>query len=226
MEASGAQGIVDYSAVEASGMAYSCAAPSDPDDTHVALDRFALVERPRQIGTGSVTVDALLVTSLSPAAPKILLNAELGDASLLESRAGNCCSLGALGLTTHLSRIESYEKLSTEGTTFARSNVAQILDEALPRRFGGTGLDYQIVEEERADGSTALCLRVDPSVGVVDEAALRHALVEELARAGMVARHHADLLRRVGSIEVIRRPPLATSAGKVLPLHLARRSRS
>jgi hypothetical protein len=204
-----------------SNMAASCAASAAADDLHLFADRYALIERERAILDGGPTVNAMLFTTLTDRVATVCLNAEPGDYARVERRECGC-SLGALGLTTHLAEVRSFEKLSGEGVTFVRSNLLKVLEEVLPARFGGTGLDYQLLEEEAPDSSTRVVLRVDPSVGDVDEAALREALLAELARGGIVERHHAELLRWAGSVTISRQPPLATRAGKVLPFQLLR----
>ena len=107
------------------------------DDLHVALHRHAVIERERPTFEDGPLVNSLHVTTLSLNAPMITLNVELGDSARLQERACGC-PLGALGLRTHVSEIQSFEKLSTEGTTFARAGIVRILEEALPSRFGGT----------------------------------------------------------------------------------------
>ena len=222
MVESGARVMAYYTSIEMSNVAASCALGSAADDLHLFADRYALVERERPLVEGGPGVRAMLLTTLTDGIATVAFNTELGDYATVERR--DCrCLLGDLGLTTHLSQIRSFEKLSGEGVTFARSNLLQILEEVLPRRFGGTALDYQLLEEEAADSSTRLVLRVNPSVGALDEAALRATLLEELGRGGLVDRHHAELLRRARSVTVSREPPLATMAGKVLPFQLQRR---
>lgn len=221
---SGAGALPDYASMELPFLAHSCPAGLASDDLHLAADRYAAVERTRPLFEGGPTVDALLLTTLSPWAPRLALNAELGDSARVEQRGGDCCPLGALGLTTHLSAIRSFEKLSTEGTSFARSNVVQIVEEFLPARFGGSALDYQLVEEEGAAGETLLVLRVHPSLGPVDESAIAEAFLAELGRGSIVERYQAALLRQAASVRIARQPPLATAAGKVLPFQLARRA--
>jgi len=221
IEVSGARALADYAAVELSSIAYACGDGIRADDMHLNLDRYAAIEREREVVEGGPYVDALLFSTLSPDAPKIALNVELGDSARVERRECRC-SLGALGLTTHLSEIRSFEKLSSEGTSFARSNLVQILEETLPSRFGGSAVDYQVVEEEGQDGSAVLVLRVHPRVGDADAEALRAVLFEELGRGGIVDQYQVALLRRAASIVVRRLPPLTTRAGKVLPFHLTR----
>jgi hypothetical protein len=222
MESSGAQVIARYTSTEFVGLAYSCPTSAAADDVHVMLDRYAIVERLRPSSEGGPVVNALLVTSLSTTSSKIALNTEMGDYARVEER--DCgCLLGELGMRTHLSEIRSFEKLTGEGVSFARSNLEQILEEVLPRRFGGTSLDYQIAEEEGPDSATRLVLRVSPSAGEMDEAVLSAALLEELGKGGLLEQYQAGAWRTAGTIEIRREPPLATQAGKVLPLHLLRR---
>ena len=166
-------------------------------------------------------VDALLLTTLSPHAGKIALNAELGDSAQIERRVCDC-QLGRLGLTTHLSGMRSYEKLSSQGASFARSSLITILEEVLPARFGGTPLEYQLVEEEEAGGSTLMVLRVHPGIGDLDEAAVRQTVIQELGRGDLVDAYQARLVERAQSLVVRRLVPVATQAGKVLPFHLQR----
>lgn len=220
IEGVGARAIANYASMELNTLGYSCASGSEPDDVHFAGDRYAVLTRERAAVSDGPSVDALLFTSLTLAESKIALNVELGDAALVEDRECGC-ELGRLGLRTHLTRIRSFEKLSGEGVTFARSELTALLESTAPSRFGGTSLDYQLVEEEASDGLTRFVLRVNPSVGPLDEAALCRLVLEELGRSDIVTRHQATLLARVGALRVLRAPPLATRAGKVLPFYLA-----
>jgi hypothetical protein len=223
IEASGAQCIVQYSTVEIPALSYSCATPRAADDVHIMTDRYALIQRSRVASEGGPVVDALLITSLSMTAPKILLNTEPGDYALMEER--DCgCRLGALGLRTHLSGIRSFEKLTGEGVTFARSMLQQILEEVLPARFGGASLDYQLVEEESANSVLRLVLQVSPSVGDIDEQAIRDALLYELGRGSVIDRYQAGIWRQADTIQIRRERPLATRAGKVLPFQMRQRA--
>ena len=220
IETTGARATVAYGSVELSGPSYSCATPAAPDDLHVMTDRFAVIPRRRVLPDGP-EVDALLVTTLSGWAPKIALNAELGDYASIEDRACGC-PLGTLGLRTHLSEVRSFEKITGEGVSFARTDLQQILEDTLPARFGGTNLDYQLAEHEAPDGARRIVVRVHPSVGHVDEAALRETILETLSQDGLVETHQAGLWRGAGSIEVQREAPVATQAGKVLPFQVLR----
>jgi hypothetical protein len=224
IEEVGARAMTSYASAEAPYVAYSCPFGAEADDVHLFQDRYAIVERANTLPEHGLTVDEMLLTSLSMSAGQIAFNMGLGDSARIEER--DCaCMLGSLGLRTHLSEIRSFEKLSSEGTTFARSNLDQTLEQTLPARFGGTPLDYQVVEEEAADSSTLLVLRVHPDVGAIDEEAMRATLLEELARGGFVEAYQTRLLERAETIVIRRLPPLTTRAGKVLPYHLLRQPR-
>jgi phenylacetate-coenzyme A ligase PaaK-like adenylate-forming protein len=218
---SGARALVFYTSIEMSNIASSCATASVADDLHAFTDRYALIERARPIVDGGPEVRALMLTTLTDTVATVSFNTEPGDYANVEQRQCGC-GLGELGLTTHLSRVRSFEKLSGEGVTFARSNLMRTLEEVLPARFGGSALDYQLVEDEAPDSLVRLTLRVHPSVGDLDEEAVREALLADLGGGGIVDRNHAELLRRAGSVIISREPPLATAAGKVLPFQLVR----
>jgi hypothetical protein len=216
IEEVGARALSDYASVELSSIGYGCPMGIASDDVHLHEDRLAVVERRRPTFEGGPETDALLLTSLSMFTPKIGLNTELGDSAHVERR--DCgCPLGVLGLRTHLSDIRSFEKLSSEGTSFTRGTLVEILEERLPARFGGTALDYQLVEEEIPDGSTVLFLYVHPDVVGIDEAVIRSAFLEELARGSMIDAYQARLIERARAIVVRRLPPATTRAGKMLP---------
>lgn len=217
MASTGARVIVGYGTTELPRLGNSCATPTHADDVHVMTGQYAMVTRQRPVVDGGPVVHALLATSLSPATPMNALNLELGDTARVEER--DCgCPFGAMGMRMHLSDIRSFEKLTGEGVSFARSNLEHILEVVLPARFGGAALDYQLGEVESPDGSTSLVLRISPMVGPVDESAVRDALLTELGRGGAVDRYQADMWRHVGTIQIRRETPVATRAGKVLPL--------
>jgi hypothetical protein len=165
-------------------------------------------------------VDAFLVTSLLPPAPKILLNVETGDYGLIERRACGC-EMGAAGLTTHVSSIRSFEKLSGEGMTFVQTDLLRVLEEVLPARFGGTGADYQVLEEEQ-NGILRLALIISPRIGEIDQGRARDAFLEALGSEGGLERMGAEFWRRANTVTVRREWPKATRAGKILPFQLVK----
>ena len=169
--------------------------------------------------------DALLVSSLRPTAPIVLLNVSLGDRATLDSRAC-ACPLEALGWTTHLHTVRSYEKLTAGAMTFFDADVIRILEAVLPFRFGGAPTDYQLVEDEDATGAPSLRLVVRPEVGPVDPGALIGVFLDALAEASEASRLMAAQWREAGIVRVDRRAPLTTPSGKILHLVAASTTRS
>lgn len=192
------------------------------DDLHLFSDCDALIQRSREVTDSGLSVGAFLFTSLLPSAPKILLNVESGDYGTVWRR--DCgCQLGALGLTTHLAKIRSFEKLTGEGMTFVQTDLLRLLEKILPSHFGGTSADYQLLEEEGADGILRLLLVVSPRIGPVDGDAIQSLFVDELGRDGGFTRAYAEVWRRAGTVQVKRQWPVATKAGKILPFHVIKR---
>jgi hypothetical protein len=220
LRAVGAEALTHYGSVETGGpMSLGCLAASQPDDGHLIHDLHAFIQPDDDGGVShGLSPRGLLVTSLRMRAPLVLLNVSMGDEATLETRSCGC-PLEDLGWRTHAHTIRSFEKLTALGMSFLDVDAIRVLEEVLPARFGGGPGDYQLVEAEEEDGNPRLELRVHPGVGVVDDRAVVDAFFRALGR-GEEAKHvmalywkQADLLR------VVRRPPVATSTGKVLHLH-------
>jgi hypothetical protein len=218
VERSGARALVRYAFTEGGILGYGCGTPEAPDDLHFFSDCYGLAQRRRPVGEMGLEVEAFLVTSLLPSAPKVLLNVETGDYGLVERRPCGCL-LGGAGLDVHLSHIRSFEKLTGEGMTFVQTDLLRILEEVLPARFGGTGADYQVIEEEE-HGILRLSLIISPRVGQVDEAAARETFLRELGRGDGFGRAGAQFWRKAQTVVVQRRWPTPTRAGKILPFQI------
>jgi hypothetical protein len=163
----------------------------------------------------------LLFSSLRPTAPIILLNVSMGDQAVVVRRACGC-PLERLGWATHLHTVRSYEKLTAGGAAFLGADVIRVLEEVLPARFGGDPTDYQLVEEEAADGRPQLRLLVHPAVGPLEPAAVAEAFLEAIGGGTGAERVMGLMWRGAGLLRVERRAPLATGSGKVLHLRLDR----
>jgi hypothetical protein len=201
-------------------VAVGCASPHSVDTGHVAAGRIAVVQRER-ILPGGARVAALHLTTLSQFAPQIALNLEVGDYAVSEPATCGCLFARA-GLVQTLHGIRSYEKLTTEGMHFLGPRLVELLEEALPERFGGSPTDYQLVEQEDSSGHSTLTLVVAPRVGELDERAVVRSALDVLGSGGPAEAMMASLWRAGGTLTVSRREPAVTPAGKVLPLHVAR----
>jgi hypothetical protein len=152
-----------YGTVEAGAIGYGCLTPSAADEVHVVRDSHALIQAGPQ-DRPVLPAGALLLSSLRPTAPFVMLNVSLGDEAAQSARACGC-PLHALGWTTHLHTIRSFEKLTAAGMTFLDADVVRVLEDVLPARFGGGPTDYQLVETEERDGLPHLRLLVRPELG-------------------------------------------------------------
>jgi hypothetical protein len=206
-----------YSTVECGPIAGACGAPTAADDTHLYDDRHALIQPGTAANVGGLPSDGLLVTTVQPDAPLILLNVSLGDRAALGRRACGC-PLEGLGWTTHLHTIRSFEKLTAAGMTVLDADVIHVLDELLPTRFGGGPTSYQLVENTSA-GPPSLELLAHPALGRLDEVAIRDAFLDSIAGLSSAGRVTALRWRAEGLPRIGRRPPLTTATGKILHVH-------
>jgi hypothetical protein len=215
---SGARVAPRYSITEAGGsVGAPCVSPAVPDEVHFRSDVLAMITRTRPVG--DVAVDSLVLTTLRPDAPKRLLNVEIDDYALVSERACGCV-WEQLGLRTHLHEIRSFSKMTGEGTTLLGTNVVHIIEQVLPERFGGSAVDYQLVEAEDAQALTRLFLLVSPRVGAVDEADVLRVFIEALGETRERPRGgRRAILEQAQAIQVRRLEPLATPLGKLLPFY-------
>lgn len=218
---SGARYVAHYAFTEAGQVGAGCARPVDTNDVHFLEDGLALVQYPRALPGTDVTVPAFCYTSLLPTAPKILLNVESDDFGIVERRACGC-QLEAYGFATHLREIRSFGKLTGEGVTLVGSEMVGILEEVLPAKFGGSALDYQLIQEEDEQHFTRLSLVVSPRIACADEQALIDAVLDALGQGSASADLARALWVQAKTLRVKRMEPIATPTGKVLPLVRAR----
>jgi hypothetical protein len=219
----GAEGVPRYSTMECGPIAEGCLAAGAPDDSHLLHDLHAMIQVEPDEETPGLPAAGLLISSLRPTAPLLLLNVSLGDLAMVQQRACGC-PLDRLGWTTHLHSIRSYEKLTAGGMTFLDADLVRVLEEVLPARFGGAPTDYQLVEEEAEGGQPRLRLLVHPSVGPLDTTGVAEAFLMAIGSGSGVERVMGLLWREAHFLRVERQPPLTTVAGKVLHLHVDRRA--
>jgi hypothetical protein len=215
IEAAGARAVPTYGFSEGGNVGSQCPHPGPVDDIHVSLDAYAVIQRTRTLADEQA-VGAFLLTALRPACPKVLFNTEIGDYGILEERRCGCL-FDDLGYVQHLHTIRSFEKLTGVGVTFLGGDLFHIMEEVLPRKFGGTVTDYQLGEGQDASGFPRYTLLVSPEVGPLDDAALISTLLVELGRLKHHYRFMADLWAQADILQVKRSRPVPTARGKVLP---------
>jgi len=208
----GATALPDYGCADSGGsMSGGCLSPEASDDVHFWNDLHAMI----QADSPPLPVGALLVTSIRSTSPFLFLNVSMGDRAAISKRSCGCPMEG-LGWKTHLHTIRSFEKLTAGGVTFEDSEVVAILEELLPRRFGGGPTDYQLVEQTCDDGRPSIRLLVHPRIGAVDQAAVSRAFLEALGEESSVKRIMARQWRDGGYLGVERSAPRANVSGKIL----------
>lgn len=205
----------NYSMAELGAVGQGCAAGVEPDEVHLRLDKVALLRR-RVVRGGMTIPDALFLTSISPLAPKLMLNVCVGDRAEVNERACGCI-FDQAGFTTRLSGILSFEKLASEGMHFMGEDLIRLMEEVLPRRFGGGPDHYQMAELDTPSG-VRVEVRVDPAVGPLDESECREVILAYLAAAAPENRLMVARWRQSGTLQVVRRQPQATGASKILTL--------
>ena len=222
IESSGARAYSSYGMAESGVIGTGCINPESADDVHFYRDSFGLVQHSREVAHAGVSVDALLLTTLLPSAPKVLFNVETGDYGSLERR--NCgCKMQEIGFPDHISDIRGFDKLTGEGMTFVGTELLRIIEQVLPATYGGSSNDYQILEEEDEQGQTHMSIVVAPEVGEIHEGDIVRTVLDELGKKQDTKRMMTNIWSQAGTLRVKRIQPYATPRGKMLPLHILKR---
>jgi hypothetical protein len=213
VRASGAHAAAGYAFTPEATVAASCP-HTPPEEFHVWDATFGLVSRPRPRADG-VVVPALCFTSLSPEAPRVLLNVENDDYGDVTRDVEPCdCLLGQIGMRTRVGGVRGLSKVVAGGATLSGAVLERLAGELLPAAFGGGPADYQFVEQDR-DGPTVVSLRVDPRLGQIDE---RRAT--DIVRSALRETDAGLLASAVwATIPVVRDHPVPTAGGKLLAFH-------
>jgi hypothetical protein len=184
---------------------------------HLALDKLDVGLGYRRLPDGT-EVQALSFTTLHPATTKLMINVESDDFGELHFRRCEC-EIGRLGFDLHVHTIRSFEKITSEGTTFLGADLLDLVEGVLPTRFGWGASDFQLVETERAGLSRVLVV-VSPQVGPLDEEAVVETVLGFLSSEGGSNAVMANTWILGETVEVVRREPYVTAASKILPLHV------
>jgi hypothetical protein len=212
-----------YAMSEVGRMGMACGRPSTHDDVHVVADKLTFLQKEIAL-FGGARVSGLILTTLLWSVPKVLLNVELGDYAVMSSPKCGCL-WESMGFTAQLHTIRSYEKLTSEGMHFVGADLLALVEDVLPARFGGAPTDYQFVEEER-DGLPTVSLIVSPRVGPIDEAEIQSTVFGVLSARDLAHRMMVALWRDGGTLQVARREPHVTNAGKIQTLHVDQTGRA
>jgi hypothetical protein len=221
MQSAGARVLPAYGAIDTGGIGLGCARPAQTDDVHLVKDAFALITHPHHVEGAGVSVPAFNLTSLLDSNCKIMLNYQSDDYGVVEERACGC-GLEAHGYTTHLHSIRSYSKLVGEGVTLIGNEMLSILEQVLPGRFGGSALDYQLLEQEDEKGLTRLYIVVSPRLEIADEGEIIRVMLDALRRSSPMGDAARNVWTQADTLQVKRTEPVWTARGKLLPLHIQR----
>jgi hypothetical protein len=207
----GADTFSGWSISETGLLGGGCANREVVDEIHLFTGKTAFVQRAVCSGAGE-SINALHLTTLLPASPKIMLNVDSGDYGVLSSRQCGC-PLDAAGMSLHLHTIRNYEKLTAGGMHFVGAQLAAIVEGDLPRAFGGAPTDYQFVEEE--DSATSrVTVVVSPRLGALDEDRIVSTVLEALSKGSRGDGMMAVTWRQGAVLRVARREPYVTPAAK------------
>lgn len=220
---SGATWMSSYGFTEGGMVGLSCRNPLGENDLHVFRDAWGIIQSPVQVPGSTLVVNAFCFTGLLATAPKIMLNVELDDYGILDQR--DCgCPMQRAGFPDHVRDIFSFRKLTGEGMTLVGSTMLRIMEDVLPAKFGGSALDYQLVEEEDENGFTRLTFVVSPKVGAIDETLLIETILDEVSRDSPGADLARAVWRDAGTLRVKREDPTWSTLGKLLSLRPAKRN--
>jgi len=212
LEAAGMRVQTIYGTTETLAVAYSCDRARLADEAHLLEDMHAIIQAGDDVP--SLPAETVLFTTLNPKSAMVLINFSSGDTAVLEH--GGCgCRFEELGWRTRLHTIRSVEESTGAGMTFASTDAVRVLEEVLPQRFGGSPVDYQLVERESADGRPELEIVVDPGIGPVDAAQVVQVFLQELGSSSVTQQLMSLVWQDASIVRVVRRPPARNAAGKI-----------
>jgi hypothetical protein len=197
-----------YHATEIGSIAMGCG--SNPDELHVFTDTLAMLQDD-ETGTAAGPV---YFTSFIDSAPKVIINASLGDTAVV-GQGGCGCLLEDLGFDTRIRDVRSIERVTAGGMAVSRRLLSALAEEDLPRKFNGAAMDFQWVEGSGGDAQAgSITLRVSPAVGPLSEAKVIEFVLSRLERADGSHRFYAAMWRKAGAIRILREEPKTTISGK------------
>jgi hypothetical protein len=206
MTSAGIDVIPRYVTTEAGLVGASCTNRKNPDEMHIYRDRLAVIQGPGQRD--------LLITSILPTTPKLLLNVDLGDEGFLTHRECGC-TFGKLGMTTFVSNVRSKLKQTGEGMSVFISDLEKIVG-SLINRFGGSPADYQFRKAQGLDGLERIAVIVSPTVEGIREATFIEHVFNSLRALNLRCRLASDVWRQTSMFVLVRDYPMVTKGQKQL----------
>jgi hypothetical protein len=228
VESTGAVLLPRMGATETDILAYACVNPAAADDMHFFDDRHALIQPGPGFGesTGGsgagppLPAKTMLLSSLLPSAPILLLNVSMGDQAEVTRRSCGC-GLERDGWGVHIHEVRSFEKLTAGGITLLDVDVIRVLEEVLPARFGGNPTDYQLLETlDGAGARPEIRLLVNPALGEIDPAIVSDVFFTAIGGGTDGERLMELQWRSAGVLRIVREQPRRTASGKILHLFL------
>ena len=210
MTSAGIEVIPRYVTTEAGLVGASCTNRKNPDEMHLYQDRLAVIQGPEKRN--------LLVTSILPTTPKLLLNADLGDEGLLTRRECGC-TFGKLGMNMFVSNVRSRVKHTGEGMSVYVSDLENILGKLI-KRFGGSPGDYQFRKILEVGGLERIAVVVSPAVGKINENLFIEEILNNLSGLNDRCRLAADMWRQISMFFLVRDYPTVTK-GQKQPLFIS-----
>ena len=102
---------------------------------------------------------------------------------------------------------------------FLGSDLLRLVEEILPRRFGGYPTDYQFLETEE-NGLPKVNLVVSPRIGELVEEDIVAVVIDSLGALPGSRDNYAERWREGNTLRILRQEPRSTIASKVLALHV------
>jgi hypothetical protein len=218
---SGVEALPAMGCVEVGHIGYGCFKPEAPDDMHLLKDLHAVIQPGECQNNQHLRSDALLFSTLRLSSPLILLNVSLGDQAKLEKRSCGCF-WDELGMDAHIQYVRSFEKLTSGGMAFLDTEIIPVIEDELPKNFGGGPTDYQLLEDERDNGTPRLRLVIHPRVGSLDEDKVKETFLHKIASGSGAEKLTSLLWRDTDIVSIERGTPKTTSTGKIQHMHIKR----
>ncbi len=178
IEDAGCKVLITYYFTEGGLAGCSCDNPENKtDEIHFFKDSFAVIQNTSEMTSDKINL--FLFTSLYLGSPIVMLNMENGDYGIIEEKKCGCL-FDEYSFFDHIYNIRSYEKITSEGMTFYTNDIVNAVEKEFPKEFGGSSIDYQVVEEENGDGLTRLYIYVNPEIKDIDEKKAKQILFNEL----------------------------------------------